>query len=133
MLPCGPYISNMCQPVQPESDSQGALTGLALPRDTEVKITDVKSVKVDLVYPCDLVRSENKVRGSVESIPKEFSTFKPQSPDIIRAAKILENSRKICEEQKANIEGDGADAGRVIKSLEEERKEQEKLGAVSKR
>ena len=122
----------MCQPVQPESDSQGALTGLALPRDTEVKITDVKSVKVDLVYPCDLVRSENKVRGSVESIPKEFSTFKPQSPDIIRAAKILENSRKICEEQKANIEGDGADAGRVIKSLEE-RKEQEKLGAVSKR
>ena len=123
----------MCQPVQPESDSQGALTGLALPRDTEVKITDVKSVKVDLVYPCDLVRSENKVRGSVESIPKEFSTFKPQSPDIIRAAKILENSRKICEEQKANIEGDGADAGRVIKSLEEERKEQEKLGAVSKR
>ena len=123
----------MCQPVQPESDSQGALTGLALPRDTEVKITDVKSVKVDLVYPCDLVRCENKVRGSVESIPKEFSTFKPQSPDIIRAAKILENSRKICEEQKANIEGDGADAGRVIKSLEEERKEQEKLGAVSKR
>ena len=123
----------MCQPVQPESDSQGALTGLALPRDTEVKITDVKSVKVDLVYPCDLVRSENKVRGSVESIPKEFSTFKPQSPDIIRAAKILENSRKICEEQKANIEGDGADAGRIIKSLEEERKEQEKLGAVSKR
>ena len=72
------------------------------------------------------------MRGSVESIPKEFSTFKPQSPDIIRAAKILENSRKICEEQKANIEGDGADAGRVIKSLEE-RKEQEKLGAVSKR
>ena len=120
----------MCQPLQLESESQGALT--TRPRDTEVKITDVKSIKVDLVYPCDLVRSENKVRGSVESIPKEFSTFKPESPDIIRAAKILENSRKICEEQKPNIEAEEEDTV-IIKSLDDERKEQEKLGARSKR
>ena len=130
MLPCAPYISNMCQPVQSDPESQGPLT--SLPRDTEVKISDVKSIKVDLVYPCDLVRNENKVRGSVESIPKEFSTFKPESPDIIRAAKILENSRKISEEEKPNIESDVEDVV-IIKTLQEERKEQEKLGAISKR
>ena len=130
MLPCAPYISNMCQPLQLESESQGALT--TRPRDTEVKMTDVKSIKVDLVYPCDLVKNENKVRGSVESIPKEFSTFKPESPDIIRAAKILENSRKISEEEKPNIESDVEDVV-IIKTLQEERKEQEKLGAISKR
>ena len=120
----------MCQPVQSDPESQGPLT--SLPRDTEVKITDVKSIKVDLVYPCDLVRNENKVRGSVESIPKEFSTFKPESPDIIRAAKILENSRKISEGEKPNIESDMEDVV-IIKTLQEERKEQEKLGAISKR
>ena len=129
MLPCAPYISSMCHPVQSDPESQGPLTQ---PRDTEVKITDVKSIKVDLVYPCDLVRNENKVRGSVESIPKEFSTFKPESPDIIRAAKILENSRKISEEEKPNIESDVEDVV-IIKTLQEERKEQEKLGAISKR
>ena len=130
MLPCAPYISSMCQPVQSDTESQGPLT--SSPRDTEVKMTDVKSIKVDLVYPCDLVRNENKVRGSVESIPKEFSTFKPESPDIIRAAKILENSRKISEEEKPNIESDVEDVV-IIKTLLEERKEQEKLGAISKR
>ena len=130
MLPCAPFISNMCQPVQSDPESQGPLT--SLPRDTEVKISDVKSIKVDLVYPCDLVRNENKVRGSVESIPKEFSTFKPESPDIIRAAKILENSRKISQEEKPNIESDVEDVV-IIKTLQEERKEQEKLGAISKR
>ena len=130
MLPCAPYISSMCQPVQSDPESQGPLN--SSPRDTEVKMTDVKSIKVDLVYPCDLVRNENKVRGSVESIPKEFSTFKPESPDIIRAAKILENSRKISEEEKPNIECDVEDVV-IIKTLQEERKEQEKLGAISKR
>ena len=130
MLPCAPYISSMCQPVQSDTESQGPLT--SQPRDTEVKMTDVKSIKVDLVYPCDLVRNENKVRGSVESIPKEFSTFKPESPDIIRAAKILENSRKISQEEKPNIESDVEDVV-IIKTLQEERKEQEKLGAISKR
>ena len=130
MLPCAPYISSMCQPVQSDPESQGPLT--IQPRDTEVKVTDVKSIKVDLVYPCDLVRNENKLRGSVESIPKEFSTFKPESPDIIRAAKILENSRKISEDEKPNIESDVEDVV-IIKTLQEERKEQEKLGAISKR
>ena len=130
MLPCAPYISSMCHPVQSEPESQGPLT--TQPRDTEVKMTDVKSIKVDLVYPCDLVRNESKVRGSVESIPKEFSTFKPESPDIIRAAKILENSRKISEGEKPNIESDVEDVV-IIKTLQEERKEQEKLGAISKR
>ena len=124
----------MCQPHQPDRTHHGSVTSLNQPRDTEVKITDVKSIKVDLVYPCDLVRNDNKVRGSVESIPKEFSTFKPESPDIIRAAKILENSRKNCEEEKPNIECDvKVDTTVTVKSLDEERKEQEKLGAISKR
>ena len=70
----------MCQPIQSDNVQHGSLTSLNQPRDTEVKVTDVKSIKVDLVYPCDLVRNDSKVRGSVESIPKEFSTFKPESP-----------------------------------------------------
>ena len=134
MLPCAPYISNMCQPIQSDNVQHGSLTSLAQPRDTEVKVTDVKSIKVDLVYPCDLVRNDSKVRGSVESIPKEFSTFKPESPDIIRAARILENSRKNCEEPKPNIECDvKVNTPVAIKTADEGRKEQEKLRAISKR
>ena len=134
MLPCAPYISSMCQPVQAElpEDTPGEEI---VKKDTEVKISDVKSIKVDLVYPaCDLVKTENKLRGSVESIPKEFSTFKPESPDVLRAAKILENSKKCLSNSDEQIHVNDSDAEeKVIKSLEEEKKEQEKLGAISKR
>ena len=129
MLPCAPYISNMCQPVQQELlDDTGDTDETVSKLDTEVKVTDVKSIKVDLVYPCDLLKNENKLRGSVESLPKEFSTFKPESPDVLRSAKILENSKKA---QSDNIKPVNDD--KPVKTFEEERKDQEKLGAISKR
>ena len=136
MLPCAPYISSMCQPVQAElpEDTPGEDI---VKKDTEVKISDVKSIKVDLVYPaCDLVKTENKLRGSVESIPKEFSTFKPESPDVLRSAKILENSKKCLEtscsdEFKPNT--DLVSEQRNTDQVVDTKKEQEKLGAISKR
>ena len=131
MIPCAPYISNMCQPVQSELQEE-ASTDTITKKDTEVKISDVKSIKVDLVY--DLVKSENKLRGSVESLPKEFTTFKPESPDVVRSAKILENSKKCLSQQEESKQGSDNDfEGKVFKTFEEERKEQEKLGAISKR
>ena len=131
MIPCAPYISNMCQPVQSELQEEFS-TDAITKKDTEVKITDVKSIKVDLVY--DLVKSENKLRGSVESLPKEFSTFKPESPDVVRSAKILENSKKCLSLQDESKQGSDNDSeDKVFKTSEEERKEQEKLGAISKR
>ena len=125
MLPCAPYISNMCQPVTQEIHDDTGDTVNKL--DTEVKVTDVKSIKVDLVYPCDLLKNETKLRGSVESLPKEFSTFKPESPDVLRSAKILENSKKAQSDIKL------VDDDKPVKTFEEERKDQEKLGAISKR
>lgn len=134
MLPCAPYISNMCQPVQ--SDNTDCESGNLIQKvDTEVKISDVKSIKVDLVYPCDLLKNESKLRGSVESLPKEFSTFKPESPDVLRAAKILENSKKcLAESETDQKQGSDSDFEETLfKNNEVERKEQEKLGAISKR
>lgn len=134
MLPCAPYISNMCQPAQPEQapDTSSSL----IKQETEVKISDVKSIKVDLVYPvCDLVKSENKLRGSIESLPREFSTFKPESPDVVRSAKILEKAKKTLAQSEENKQGSDSEVeDKVTKlSLLDERKEQEKLGAISKR
>ena len=87
---------------------------------------------MDLVY--DLVKSENKIQGSVESLPKEFSTFKPESPDVVRSAKILENSKKCLYQHEESKQGNDNDMeDKVFKSFEEERKDQEKLGAISKR
>ena len=121
MIPCAPYISNMCQPVQSELQEESS-TDAITKKDTEVKITDVKSIKVDLVY--DLVKSENKLRGSVESLPKEFSTFKPESPDVVRSAKILENSKKCLSLQDESKQGSDNDSeDKVFKTSEEERKE----------
>ena len=132
MLPCAPYISNMCQPVMPEPEPGGQI----VKRDTEVTISDVKSVKVDIVSQCDLVKTESKIRGSVESLPKEFSTFKPESPDVLRSAKILENSKK-CLEHSCSDEfkpiSDAASEQGSADQVEEEKKRQGKLGAISKR
>ena len=132
MIPCAPYISNMCQPAHPEQPPDTSSSHFK--KETEVKITDVKSIKVDLVYPvCDLVKSENILRGSIESLPREFSTFKPESPDVVRSAKILEKAKKSLAHDDT-IQGSDSEADdKIVKSSINERKEQEKLGAISKR
>ena len=135
MLPCAPYISSMCQPVsaEPLEPEPG---GQLVKKDTEVTISDVKSIKVDIVNQIDLLKTESKLRGSVESLPKEFSTFKPESPDILRSAKILENSKKGLEtscsdEFKPNF--DAVSEQKNSDQVVDKKKEQEKLGAISKR
>lgn len=132
MLPCAPYIPNMCQPEPMEPEPGGQL----VKKDTEVTISDVKSIKVDIVNQVDLLKTESKLRGSVESLPKEFSTFKPESPDVLRSAKILENSKKGLEtscsdEFKPNT--DLVSEQRNTDQVVDKKKEQEKLGAISKR
>ena len=135
MLPCAPYISSMCQPVsaEPLEPEPG---GQLVKKDTEVTISDVKSIKVDIVNQVDLLKTESKLRGSVESLPKEFSTFKPESPDVLRSAKILENSKKCLEtscsdEFKPNF--DAVSEQKNSDQVVDKKKEQEKLGAISKR
>ena len=126
MFPCTPYIPNMCQTVKIESaDSENI--NEETKKDTEVKVTDVKSVKVELAH---MVKPTDEFSvGSLENIPKEFSTFKPESPDVLRAAKILENSKKkISDNSEPSIQ---QVAG--ITEAELLKREQEKLGAVSKR
>ena len=133
MIPCAPFISSMCQPA-PAPDHLDSSPPDMVKKETEVKISDVKSVKVDLVHPvCDLVKLEqSKVRGSLESLPREFSTFKPESPDVVRSAKILEKAKKSLA-QSDGVKQESDSECEVPKTSEEDRKEQEKLGAISKR
>ena len=98
MLPCSPYIHNICQSVQLGDEEVATLaTGEESleKKETIVTVTDVTSVKVDLFSFDKQVK--NKVVTA--DVTKVLTTFKPESPDVTRAAKKFENEKQavICD------------------------------------
>ena len=108
MIPCAPYIKSMCQSFRPllpgsqESTPQGSPVKM---KDSAVRVSDVKgSSVVDViesfndnvsVYVPD--QSEPHQRCStdiVADVAKTLATFKPESPDVTRAAKRFEKARR---------------------------------------
>ena len=129
MLPCSPYIHNICQSVQLGDEEVATLaTGEESleKKETIVTVTDVTSVKVDLFSFDKQVK--NKVVTA--DVTKVLTTFKPESPDVTRAAKKLEKETQavLCD----------LDSDEVFVEEEDLKKEggaqfaEENLGAISK-
>jgi hypothetical protein len=144
MLPCAPYIKNFCQAIQldieadfgpdPSPQHDGVLK-----KQTEVRVTDVTSVKINLLDASDEFLEYN-IEQQDEIIPVEYvsmsSVVIPESPDVTKAAKVFESSQisEIKSETALGTEeSDECDIGGDIRRIiEDTQKEQEKLGAISK-
>ena len=146
MLPCAPYLKNMCQAIHLETGEDFCFEespehGVLVKKETEVRVTDVKSAKVDIIDSSEIVQVDDS------DATKVLSSLKPESPDVTRAAKKFEKFQKSeqdCIDEKCEIYSeiicDKSDETEKIgyavadtNTLDEElRKEQEKLGAISK-
>ena len=129
MLPCSPYIHNICQSVQigDEEVATPATGEESLEKkETIVTVTDVTSVKVDLFS----VDKQVKNKVNTADVTKVLTTFKPESPDVTRAAKKFEKEKK-----SVLLDDDSDEAFLEEGDIEEEGGDQvaeEKLGAISK-
>ena len=129
MLPCSPYIHNICQSVQigDEEVATPATGEESLDKkETIVTVTDVTSVKVDLFS----VDKQVKNKVNTADVTKVLTTFKPESPDVTRAAKKFE------KEKKSVLLDDDSDEAFVeeedIKEEGGDKVAEERLGTVSK-
>ena len=138
MLPCAPYIKNICQAVQLRNEEgfspeQSPKHNVVKKKQTEVKVTDVSSVKVDLLDTSGEVVSysgDKNIKVIAADVTKVLTTFKPESPDVTRAAKKFEKDQQIAICVDKSAKG-------FVKSCEaedesEEQCAQENLGAISK-
>ena len=129
MLPCSPYIHNICQSVQigDEEVATPATGEESLDKkETIVTVTDVTSVKVDLFS----VDKQVKNKVNTADVTKVLTTFKPESPDVTRAAKKFEKEKK-----SVLLDDDSDEAFLEEGDIKEEGGDQvaeEKLGAISK-
>ena len=118
MIPCAPYIKSMCQSFRPLLPGSQETTpqGSPVRKDSAVRVSDVKgsSSVVDViesfndnvsVYVPD--QSEPSVRSTeVADVAKTLATFKPESPDVTRAAKRFEKARRSEERIEVVEEGE---------------------------
>ena len=102
MLQCAPYITNVCETINNHLwtdevlDDQSPQKSPAKKMDSEVRITDVKGFKVNVLQPqvkntllssaADLILNDNPDLYEIKKI-------RPDSPDVIRAAKRFEQAR----------------------------------------
>ena len=104
MLKCAPYIKNVCHQINNHLWSDGDVLGDQSPqqspvkkKDSEVKISDVKGFEVKVFAPQVKNTSMCVVDDlNVYSNPdlyKEIKKIRPDSPDVIRAAKRFEQAR----------------------------------------
>ena len=139
MLPCAPYIKNMCQtiPFSKEegfSPEQSPKHKSVIKKQTEVKVTDVKSVKVDLLDTSDDVITYDigeNIQVVAADVTKVLTTFKPESPDVTRAAKKFEKAKKTTSSDDKSEESYVTNCD-ATDDTEVRQREQEKLGAISK-
>ena len=123
MLPCAPYVKNMCQNINNhlfiEEEASGDKSPHESPekKDSIEQINDVKSFEVKLSNPNGETNMLSVVDDSfVNTKPdlyKVIRKIRPDSPDVIRAAKRVEqarlrrpsNSDQILESIKENSSG----------------------------
>ena len=131
MLPCSTFIPNICQAVQlrEEGEAEGAPElspehSSLEKKETEVIVTDVTSVKVDLL--CD-----DKRLNVPSEVTKVLTTFKPDSPDVTKAAKKFEKDKivDICDTDSDEV---FVISGDTITNEQVDFVSEEELGAISK-
>ena len=104
MLQCGPYIKDICQTINTHLINDEVASGDQSPsqspekkKDSMVQINDVKSFEVKLLEPKGennplCILSDSFVNAKPD-LYKAVRKIRPDSPDVIRAAKRVEQAR----------------------------------------
>ena len=141
MIPCAPYIKSMCQSFRPllpgsqDSTPQGSPVKM---KDSAVRVSDVKgSSVVDVIesfndnvsvyVPDQSEPHSQRSTDIVADVAKTLATFKPESPDVTRAAKRFEKARRSSGEERIEVVEEG---GEVLCDIVEDvkrEKEEEKV------
>ena len=163
MIPCAPYIKSMCQSFRPllPGSQEATPQGSPVKKDSAVRVSDVKgnsSSVVDVIESFNdnvsvYVPDSDPPRSTdVADVAKTLATFKPESPDVTRAAKRFEKARRseeridVVEEVEGELvvstlcdivedvkkEKEEEKVEKEEKEREERRAEEEKRGARSK-
>ena len=161
MIPCAPYIKSMCQSFRPllPGSQEATPQGSPVKKDSAVRVSDVKgnSSVVDVIESFNdnvsvyVPESDPPRSTDVADVAKTLATFKPESPDVTRAAKRFEKARRseeridVVEEVEGEVVSTLCDIVEDVKKEKEEEKvekeekerderraEEEKRGARSK-
>ena len=155
MIPCAPYIKSMCQSLRLPGSQENTPQGSPVKKESVVRVSDVKSTGgvVDVIESFNdnvSVYVPESEQAQVADVAKTLATFKPESPDVTRAAKRFEKARLRSEVEKIEVvcdivedvkreEEDKVVVDKVVvdktveeKEREERRAEEEKRGARSK-
>ena len=104
MLQCAPYIKNVCHQINNHLWSEGDVSGDQSPqpsptklKDSEVRMTDVKGFKVKVFEPqmnnTSLCVVDDLIVNASPDLHRVIKKIRPDSPDVIRAAKRFEQAR----------------------------------------
>ena len=151
MIPCAPYIKSMCQSLRLPGSQENTPQGSPVKKESVVRVSDVKSSGgvVDVIESFNdnvSVYVPESEQAQVADVAKTLATFKPESPDVTRAAKRFEKARlrsevekievvcDIVEDVKREEEQDKVVVDKTVeeKERDERRAEEEKRGARSK-
>ena len=160
MIPCAPYIKSMCQSLRLPGSQENTPQGSPVKKESVVRVSDVKSTGgvVDVIESFNdnvSVYVPESEQAQVADVAKTLATFKPESPDVTRAAKRFEKARLRSEVEKIEVvcdivedvkreEEDKVVVDKVVvdkvvvdktveeKERDERRAEEEKRGARSK-
>ena len=100
MLQCAPYIKSICQnnnnhlwaDEENMQSDQNQQQSLSQKKDSEIRITYVKGYEVMAVDSVCVVNGE--IVKDYSDLYKVIKKIRPDSPDVIRAAKRFEQTRK---------------------------------------
>ena len=156
MIPCAPYIKSMCQSFRPllPGSQEATPQGSPVKKDSAVRVSDVKGSVVDVIESFNdnvsvyVPKSDPPRSTELADVAKTLATFKPESPDVTRAAKRFEKARRseeridLVEEVDGEVVSTLCDIVEDVKREKEEEKEEkerderraeeEKRGARSK-
>ena len=135
MIPCAPYIKSMCQSFRPllPGSQEATPQGSPVKKDSAVRISDAKgnSSVVDVIESFNdnvsvyVPESDPPRSTDVADVAKTLATFKPESPDVTRAAKRFEKARRSEERIDVVEEVEGEGVSTLCDIVEDVKKEKE--------
>ena len=133
MIPCAPYIKSMCQSFRPllPGSQEATPQGSPVKKDSAVRVSDVKGSVVDVIESFNdnvsvYVPDSDPPRSTdVADVAKTLATFKPESPDVTRAAKRFEKARRSEERIDVVEEVDGQVVSTLCDIVEDVKREKE--------
>ena len=124
MFECAPYITNMCKSIDNHLYAEEDVSGdqsehqkSTKKMESEVQISDVKGYEVNIFKPAvrntTLCVVDDLIVSAKSDLYKAIKKIRPDSPDVIRAAKRFEQARLkgkcACEQTLETLEENSID------------------------